>query len=383
MLLAQAVRRILGTLAAMAPQLAVFALAIAAFVFFSQRFGYFGDAISLPPTSAANLVPGETRRVELFTLLPKDAIRSIDDPNFVAASEASLSPVTPVIGVRIGDDARAYPLAVLSSHEIVNDFVGGRAIAVTYCPLCLTGIVFDRHVDGKVVEFGVSGKLLMNVLVMYDRDSDSLWSQILGESIDGARKGTKLTVVDSLQTTWATWRALNPNTLVLKSSIRGDSYASYYRNNSSGVHGGFVDDDRLPAKSVVIGVVIGGTARAYPLASSLEQSVINDNVAGRPLLTVFAPDGVTGLIYDRHVNGRLLTFDEVGTDAPLEMTDRETGSRWNRLTGEALSGPLQGAVLNRIPATNSFWFGWRDFYPNTSVYGLDSGDGAEASGTTS
>ena len=122
--------------------------------------------------------------------MPKDGIRSIDDLSFIAAADAEWSPTTPVIGLSINGDARAYPFPVLATHEIVNDVVGDSAVAVTYCPLCLTGIVFDRSVGGSVIEFGVSGKLRMNVLVMYDRATDSLWSQILREAITGPHKGT-------------------------------------------------------------------------------------------------------------------------------------------------------------------------------------------------
>jgi len=366
-------RRAVGTIAGMTPQLALLALSVAAIIFFGQRFGLFGDEIALATTSVANLTDGQPRDVELFTLLPKDAIRSIDDPNFVSAADITLSASTPVIGVAIGSDARAYPLAVLASHEIVNDIVGGRPLAVTYCPLCLTGIVFDRHVAGAVVEFGVSGKLLMNVLVMYDRQSDSLWSQILGEAIAGEHKGVQLEVVDSLQTTWGTWRQLYPATLVLQSDIRADSYAGYYQNNDSGVHGDFVTDDRLPPKSIVLGAVVGRSPRAYPLALGAEFSVVNDLLEDVPVLAVFAPDGLTGLLYDRRIDGRPLTFRDAGPQAPLDIIDQETESRWNRLTGEATAGPLRGTVLRRIPATTSFWFGWRDFFPRTTVYGIDAG----------
>lgn len=378
MVLVVVIRRALGTVAAMSPQLVMFAIAVGAVVFFGQRFGFFGEGISLASGSAASLAPGEPRDVELFTLLPRDAIRSIDDPEFVRADEALITPSTPVIGVAIGNDARAYPLRVLAAHEIVNDFVGGRPIAVTYCPLCLTGIVFDRNIDGVVSEFGVSGKLLMNVLVMYDRDTGSLWSQILGESISGDRKGDRLVIVDSLQTTWGTWRLLHPNSLVLDSDIEFDSYAGYYSSDASGVHGDFIDDDRLAPKAVIVGVVVGRTARAYPLSLSIDQPIINDVIADLPVVTVFVPDGLTGLLFERRVQGRVLTFAEAGAGAHLEMVDIETGSRWNRLSGEAIDGPLRGVTLTRVPATNSFWFGWRDFYPQTTVYGLDAGPGTSA-----
>ena len=340
-----------GTVWSMILPLVLLAFLVAFVVFVGQRFGFFGDDIALPGSSVANLAPGEQRDVELFTLLPRDA--------------------------------RAYPLPVLAGHEIVNDFVGGQPVAVTYCPLCLTGIVFDRHVDGRVVEFGVSGKLLMNDLVMYDRGMDSLWSQILGEAITGDQRGRTLAVIDSLQTTWGVWLELHPNTLVLDNDIGADRYQSYYASDDSGVHGDFVQDDRLPDKAVVLGVVVNGAPRAYPLALAREAPVINDVLGEQPVLTVFVPDGTTGLIYRRVLGeappgsplgpGEVLSFHTAQPDS-FTMTDDQTGSVWNRLTGEAERGPLAGAVLERLPATTSFWFGWRDFFPRTGVYGIDAAE---------
>ena len=364
------IRILVGTVPSMSVQLLVAAILVAFIVFYGQRLGFFGDSIRLAPTSAANVDPGDPREVEVFTLLPKDAIRSIDEPQFIRAGEAEWAPSTQVIGIEVEGDARAYPLPVLSAREIVNDVVGGRPVAVTYCPLCLTGLVFDRTLDGQVVEFGVSGQLLMNVLVMYDRETGSLWSQILREGLTGPNKGRTLAVVDSLQTTWATWRRLHPDTLILDIDPRGDSYASYYRSADAGVLGDFVEDERLATKAVVVGIVVGRTPRAYPLPEAGDGGVVNDVIERTPVAVVFGSDGVTGVVYDRRVAGRLLTFDPLASD-PDTIVDRETRTVWAALTGRALTGPLAGATLQRLTATNSFWFGWRDFYPHTSVFGLD------------
>lgn len=364
------IRILAGTVLSMWVQLLFAALVVAFVVFFGQRFGFFGDSIRLAPTSAANVDAGNPREVELFTLLPKDAILSIDEPQFIRAGEAEWSSSTQVIGIEVEGDARAYPLPVLAAREIVNDVVGGRPVAVTYCPLCLTGLVFDRTLDGQVVEFGVSGKLLMNVLVMYDRETGSLWSQILREGLTGPNKGRTLTVVDSLQTTWATWKRLHPDTLILDVDPRNDGYASYYRNADAGVLGDFVQDDRLPTKVVVVGIVVGRTPRAYPLPEAGHGGVVNDVIERTPVAVVFGDDGVTGVVYHRRLGDQLLTFDPLAGD-PDSIVDRETETVWDALTGRALTGPVAGAVLQRLTATNSFWFGWRDFYPHTTVFGLD------------
>ena len=358
-----------GTVATLAPRLTMMAVVVAFAVFFGQRFGLFGDEITLASTSLASLEPGEGREVELFTLVPRDGIRSIDDPEFVGAETAGLLPSTPVLGVAVRADVRAYPLAVLARHEIVNDIVGGRAVAVTYCPLCLTGIVFERTLDGELLEFGVSGKLLLNDLVMYDRQSNSLWSQILGEGITGRHKGERLTVVDSVQTTWGEWRRQHPSSIVLRSDDLRDPYRGYYTDTDAGVLGSAGADDRLAAKSAVLGVVVGDQVRAYPFA--LDQRVINDVLGDAPLLVAFGADGVTGLAFDRRAGGRTLRFEGADAGASFDLVDLETGSGWVLLSGEAVSGPLVGAMLTRLPAVRSFWFGWSDFYTQTTVYGVD------------
>ncbi len=129
---------------------------------------------------------------------PKDGIPSIDNPVFVPVSEAGdLSPTEPVLSLEIDGDARAYPLQILSWHEIVNDVVAGKPVAVTYCPLCNSGIVFDRVIDGQVTEFGTTGKLRRSDMVMYDRLTESWWQQFLGEAIVGELTGTVLDTIPS------------------------------------------------------------------------------------------------------------------------------------------------------------------------------------------
>ena len=142
---------------------------------------------------------------------PKDGIPSIDDPKFVPVPEMTdLGETEPVIGLAIGGDARAYPLRILTWHEIVNDTVGGVPVAVTYCPLCNAAIVFDRRVEGKAVEFGTTGKLRNSDLIMYDRDSESWWQQFQGEAIVGARTGMRLEILPARLESWARFKARHP-----------------------------------------------------------------------------------------------------------------------------------------------------------------------------
>ena len=378
MILKRALNLTLGTMAGNLHILLLIGFVVLAIFFIGQRFRLFGQDITLAPTSLANVEAGVPRGVSIYTLLPKDGIRSIDNPDFVSAADAGndMSDFEFVIGVEIDGDVRAYPITMLSRHEIVNDTVGGTAIAVTYCPLCFTGIVYERLVEGVLLEFGVSGKLIMNDLVMYDRQSDSLWQQILGEGLTGRYKGTRLTPVAATQTTWAQWRNAHPETLVLdkKGGYGGDSYSGYYKDGSSGVLGGFESNDLLPAKAFILGLVIEDEPKAYPFRELATAPLVHDTIAGRGIVIVYDERSGTAVVFDRLLDGDLLTFEFVRfADGDLLMRDTETGSLWSGLSGKAIEGPLSGTALRQVPSFYSFWFAWSDFYVNTDVY--EAGDG--------
>ena len=230
--------------------------------------------------------------------------------------------------------------------------------------------MYSRLIDGAEYTFGVSGKLIMNVLVMYDRQTDSLWSQLIGEAVDGPLKGTKLEFVPSWQTTWSDWKTQYPDTLALDKGFGGsrDPYTSYYNSSSSGVIGQSTIDDRLYVKEFVVGVEQGGEAVAYPFGVLNEIPVVNDQVGDQPVLVVFNADTGTGVVFDRQVNGQTLTFSLA---EGRTLTDEETGTLWDGLTGLALEGPLAGETLTRLKSTASFWFGWKDWYPDTRVYAIE------------
>ncbi|NJN84844.1 MAG: DUF3179 domain-containing protein [Caldilineaceae bacterium] len=233
--------------------------------------------------------------------------------------------------------------------------------------------MYARNVEHDGVEqelsFGVSGKLIMNVLVMYDRQTESYWSQLLGEAVEGPLAGAKLQPLAATQTTWGEWKRLHPDTKALFTNGMGlyDTYENYYRAGQQGVLGESRSDDRLPPKELIVGAVVEGQPVAYAHGQLAETPVVNDTVVGIPLLVVFKADTRTGLIFGREVAGRELTFEP--TDDPLEIRDQETGSVWLILTGLALDGPLAGQSLERLPSTSSFWFGWKDWYPETHLYG--------------
>ena len=299
-----------------------------------------------------------------------DCIPSIDDPRFVAADRATwLAAADLVIGVEIDGTARAYPLRILNVHEVVNDEVAGRPLAVTYCPLCRSGVVFSRAVGGRTLSFGVSGKLLDANLVLYDRQTETYWSQIEGEAIVGPLVPTRLELVPSAITTWDEWRRGHPETTVLsretgiypRATYASNPYAGYAESDRVGFGVDEVDD-RLPPKALVYGVAAGGAAVAYPAAALADGAVVNDRVGEVPVLVVTHPADGGVRAFVRRAEGETLTFE-----ATAEALVDDEGHRWT-YDGEALSGPHEGTRLERIQPHGFYWFAWSEFHPETEVY---------------
>jgi hypothetical protein len=305
---------------------------------------------------------------------PPDGIPSIDNPKFVTVANATFLSDDPnygdwVIGIRYNVEQRAYPLQILVWHEIVNDVVGGTPVAITYCPLCYSTAAFIRAINGTAVQFGTSGKLYNNNLVMYDRLTKSLWSQIWGEAIAGDLKGSKLQKVPIDVIAWGEWKKLYPNTLVLSRQTgysrpyNDDPYGAYYTTDQIWFPLSHLDR-RLPPKTVVLGLTLGVESKAYPIAN-LKAPVVTDSLGG-----------VSILLW--RIGGDVRFFDPVVAGAPLHFTnangtlvDSETHSTWN-YEGVAISGPLNGKSLLRYSAESAFWFAWAAFYPSTGIYAANS-----------
>jgi hypothetical protein len=262
---------------------------------------------------------------------PRDGIPALFAPRFVTAEDADfISANDRVLGVTLDGVAKAYPIKILNYHEIVNDRFEDRAIAVTFCPLCGTGIVFDASVDGEERTFGVSGLLYNSDVLMYDRESESLWSQILAQAISGPAKGLKLRTLPARHTTWSDWVGRRPQTLVLVPP------RAYGRDYSVDPYLGYADsnrvwfpvahrDQRYPAKEVVVGLTVDSTAKAYPFAE--------------------LPPGA-GTIEDRIA----------GTAITLEFDQRARSARILTRDGQ------------EIPTFTAYWFAWIAFHPDTLVY---------------
>lgn len=212
----------------------------------------------------------------------------------------------------------------------------------------------------------------MNALVMYDHQTDTLWSQFLSKGVEGPLKETELEVVPATQTTWEAWRELHPDTKVLNknTSVTTDSYVNYYESGRAGIHGQFNPDDRLYVKELVLGVNLDDSQKAYPFSTLTREQVVNDSFAGKDVLIFFDESTGTALAFDRSPGGDPLTFSIEGEAAGTRTTlvDEETGSRWTAFTGAAIDGELKGSRLERIPSHLSFWFAWSDWNPQTEIY---------------
>ena len=327
---------------------------------------------------------------ELRRGAPKDGIPAIDNPSFVTIDMASkwIDAREPVIAIEHNGVARAYPLQILTFHEIVNDDIGGTPVAVTFCPLCYSAIAFKRTLDGEPVTFGVSGLLRNSDLVMYDRKTETLWQQFTGQAIAGTRAGETLDLISSQILSFKQFGNNYPDGKVLS---RKTGHRRPYGQNP---YAGYDDvdkppfafdrpvDDRLPPKEKVVAVSVGETHKGYPHPTTKRKRVIHDTVADRPLVVFHAPgavsaldarrisaskeDGTTG-VFDRRVNGRTLRFEYAGE----RFKDTQTGSVWT-VAGRAVEGPMTGTQLVPITHGNYFAFSWFAFRPNAALYGADA-----------
>ncbi len=202
-------------------------------------------------------------------------------------------------------------------------------------------MVYARQVADQKLTFGVQGSLILNALVMYDRETGSLWSQFLGMAVDGPLKETRLELLPSEITTWGEWKKQHPTSLALDRGFTGpgsDRYMGYYRSSRAGVMGESNPDGRLSTKSLVVGIEGASSQRAYPYGAFGDIGVVNDSFEGASI-AIFS-NTATGAItmYDRTVGDTTLTFEQ--EDDSKLVTDRETESIWNKSTGEAVSGSL-------------------------------------------
>ncbi len=330
------------------------------------------------------------RTVELDELMsggpPKDGIPSINNPQFVSTDEAStwLAGQEPVILLSIGDSARAYPLQILTWHEIVNDELSGVPVAVTFCPLCYAALAFDRRIDGRVYSFGVSGMLRHSDMIMYDRETETLWQQLNGEGIIGDLTGTTLTALPAQIVSFDQFRRAFPAGEVL--SRETGHRRNYGRNPYAGydnieerpfLYKGRLDN-RVPPMEKLVTITINGIDKAYPHRTTRKKRVIHDEVNNRQLMIFHADGAVSALDKERISDSKMIGSTGVfynGVDGQHytfsyeegRFRDDETGSLWD-VTGRAIQGPAKGKQLAAVPHGNFFAFAWFAFKPDTVLY---------------
>lgn len=259
----------------------------------------------------------------------RDGIPALNYPEFLTITEATFIHNSDiVIGLNIKNESKAYPIKILNWHEIVNDSLANEPMVITYCPLCGTGMVFDSFVHGKTLTFGVSGLLYNSDVLLYDKQTESLWSQMMSQSISGKQKGQKLEILPSDLTTWGQWKQKHPNTLVLSDQT------GFNRNYSRNPYLGYEDTDqiyfpvstssnKLPVKERVLGVQVNNAFKAYPYSElSKKNGLIEDNFKGVEIKIQFDKESYTA----------------------------------------TLISP------KNISSVSSYWFAWYAFHPYTKIY---------------
>ena len=265
----------------------------------------------------------------------KDGIPAIDNPIFVTQEKADFIKDTDrVLALELNGVSKAYPINILNWHEIVNDTIGEQNFAVTYCPLCGTGAVFSADIKGKHSRFGVSGLLYNSDVLLYDNNTESLFSQILSKAVSGPLVGEKLKALVSTHTTWGAWKVLHPDTLVLSTAT---GYVRDYTRNPYGDYGSSrvlyfpapslsKDADTFHPKETVIGLVDGERIKAYP-------------------------------------------FSELDKNNKSEFVDLINGKAYTVIwDGEAKSAQIKDKTGELIPTIQGFYFAWMAFYPQSKIY---------------
>jgi hypothetical protein len=307
---------------------------------------------------------------------PKDGIPPIDRPKYVSADDAEkfLKSNEIVFGLDYQGMVKAYPQKILVWHEIVNDEVKGEKLAITYCPLTGSAVAFrGRSWEGAMLTFGTSGKLINSNLLMYDRQTDSQWPQILGIAIDGKHKGAVFEEIPLAWTRWSRWRRRYPETLVLSTdtgyfrSYGKDPYGSYdqsgtYYDSGAPFFPVMAKDDRHAPKEVVVGVKANGRQMALHKQTLRSKKLANTKLGGVPLAAFYDPDLDVVRVFVRRLKDKTINFSfEKG-----RIVDDLTGSSWTA-EGRSVEGKTAGTQLKQQASYDVMWFGWYAFFPETHV----------------
>ena len=333
---------------------------------------------------------------EFTVAVPKGAFAVLNLPKFIKSSEGLqvYFKHEPVISISIKGQAKAYPLSILTVHEIANDTLNGHPVLVTYCPLCNASVVYDRrmHRNGKdhLLHFGVSGMLRNSDMVMFDTQTETWWQQLMGAALVGELSGAELTVIPSLLISMEEFINRYPDGQILspKTGMTGaernygqNPYAGY-DNKHNAPYDDFFDknkiDKRLPPMERVVDVESGGKRKIYPFSVIAQKGIINDSFNAKNIVIFYKAGTVSVLdkkdirnskdigsatMFHAVLNGQKLTFRKHEDG----FRDLQTNSTWD-ITGRSIAGPLQGKQLRIEPHSNHLAFAWLAFYPHSEIY---------------
>ena len=334
----------------------------------------------IDPNFSAFLGPGTAHEIRLEEIVwggvAKDGIPALTNPTLIDPDDADyLNADELVFGVRIGADARAYPLRIMDWHEMFNDVIGGVPVSLAYCTLCGSGILFETAIEGRPGDlgepfvFGSSGLLYRSNKLMYDRQTLSLWNQFTGRPVVGPLTGSGLELKTRpvAITSWAAWRAANPDTRVLSLDTGyrrdyrpGAPYGDYFASPDL-MFPTRVDESQLSAKDYVFALRSSGAEKAWPLARFEGGAVVNDRAGVIDLVLV--GEAATRSVRAYRSGGRI--FEKGDTPATLVSG----GESW-QVTEEALLGP-NGESLARLPGHVAYWFAWSGYLGAEGEVGLE------------
>jgi len=314
--------------------------------------------------------------------VPKDGIPAINNPIWDSAADGDwLDDDSLVAGVVIDGQAYAYPHKIMDQHEIANEPSSSTPYTLSFCPLTGSSIVFKSTINGSVHTFGVSGLLMQNNLIMFDRQTDSNWPQLRLQADRGSLIDTKLELIEHTEIEWGGWKDLHPGTLILNRNSGGrnpDSYRQilYVGNRVSDSVPWFrmsYNDTRILPKIRVIGLFVGTATKAYPMFSfDAGRSILNDKVNGVPIAVFGDPGSRMMRAFVANAKGQDLTLKlisgtKTGSLSGVRFVDDETGSSWN-LNGVAIAGSLKGEKLSQPKSYVAYWFAWSAFNRATELW---------------
>lgn len=300
----------------------------------------------------------------------KDGIPSVDDPKFVAVQLMNDLPDDElVVGVIEGNQRRAYPHSILDWHEIVNDELGDKSYALTYCPLTGTAVSWNRNVNGSITTFGVSGKLYNSNLMPFDRETDSYWSQLTLNCVNGDLIGTDIETFPIIETTWGTWKKLYPQSEVMTRNTGFNRnydlfpYGDYRTNNNNIIFSTNPFDRRLPSKERVLGVLNGETNKVYSIELFNTPRVIQDQVGDKSIIVIGSKTDNFIVAFEKGELGAVSVdfseFPNIAKDDLGNVID---------INGQITAGPLSGQQLEQPISIMAYFFSLGAFYPGIEIY---------------